>query len=1260
MTRLRRSLLVTGAALLLLLVVAAGALTWVLTTRSGFDWAVEQARPYLPEGVAFAEAEGRLIGPIELREVRVDASGTRARIERITLEWQPLELLRGRIHVERLALRGVDVEQAAQPAPEPASSEGPALPRLPSRIGVPLPVTIDLLALDDVTFRPAGGAVQRLDRLRAGLRVNSRELRLSEVELAAPLADLEARLRLRLRAPYAIDGVIDWQGRPPGPAAYMAGRLALGGSLEQLQLEQQWRQPTLARLTAELRLFRDQPQWNARLELPATAAANWWTSAPDLETAAYLDLEGNFERVAVAGTVDVTGLPVGPVRARVDATGDIAAQRLRLRRLNVEPTRPAAWLDVTGTAEMDGSKPRFDLELAWNDLAWPLTGTEPVATSGSGSVHIAGTTDDYRFSGQGRAWAPVMGDEAADLEWQGQGSMAQLQRLRTTMRWRGATLEADGAVDWAGTQRARFDFALRELDPDRFEPGLSGQLRAEGQASVQWQPALSAELDLREFGGELNGQPVEGVAQALWRDGGLRLENLRLSAGEARLQARGDADDERLTLDWQLQVPRLNELLPQAAGRIEGQGTVAGEFAAPTLRFDLTAEELRYADTAVQSVQLDGEVAAAGHDASRIDLRVLEAHAGGERMQRLEVTLQGTRSDHRLEARIQAERGSAALTLGGALEGTQWNGRLEQAELGPSRGPAWRLTEPAALAWNGQRLDLQQACWRANGARACLEGGGRAGDWRLALTAEDVPTALVGAYWRRDLSYQGRLGLSLQLEQAGGPVTGEARLDLSAGRVQGAVGESTTTLLDYEPGYLEASLRPERVDAKLELPLVDDGRVAATLGLERGGAQALAGRASVNLRDLGLIAELVPQVGAVQEGRARASLDLGGTVDAPSLGGSAEVTAERVSVPRLGLDLRQVALTGTSTEQGFDVQGRAQSGGGELTASMTINRRAAGGWRGQGTINGERFDAIDLPEAQAAISPDLRWRVEGRKVSIEGSIAIPSAVIAPRDLSNAVQASPDTVIVRSGDDAGADGEAEPAGWRVHADVRVVLGDQVRIDAFGLDADLGGDLRIVQSPGELTSATGELNIVDGTYSIYAQTLTIERGRVMFTGGPLRDPGLDIRAVRRPRDVLVGVNVRGTLRTPRVELFSEPPMEESQVLSYLVVGVPLDESSSSGRANVAAAAAALASSRRGQRLAGEFGIDRVTVEQGPNESGASLVLGRYLSPRLYVGYGIGLIEQANSVRARYELTRRWSVETRSGVTSSADLLYSIETD
>ncbi len=346
--------------------------------------------------------------------------------------------------------------------------------------------------------------------------------------------------------------------------------------------------------------------------------------------------------------------------------------------------------------------------------------------------------------------------------------------------------------------------------------------------------------------------------------------------------------------------------------------------------------------------------------------------------------------------------------------------------------------------------------------------------------------------------------------------------------------------------------------------------------------------------------------------------------------------------------------------RGFRVRLGGHSGEGRLQALIDLRRADDGAWSGEGRISGDSFTAVDVPELSLEVSPDVRWRVEGRQVRLDGEIAIPRARIEPRDLSGAVQTSPDAVIV------GTDGEAPEtaAGWQVFADVAVDLGADVHVDAFGLDARLGGKIEVRERPGQLTTATGELRVEDeeGTYTIYRQSLEIERGRVLFDGGPVADPGLDVRAVRRPRDVTVGVNVRGTLREPRATLFSEPPLPESQQLSYLIAGVPLGESSGNDRSAMAAAAAAIATSEQGQAIAGKFGIQEVTVDRGEAGSGegASLVLGRYLSPRLYIGYGIGLAEQADSVRMRYELTRRWSVEARSGSAASADLLYSIESD
>jgi translocation and assembly module TamB len=76
-----------------------------------------------------------------------------------------------------------------------------------------------------------------------------------------------------------------------------------------------------------------------------------------------------------------------------------------------------------------------------------------------------------------------------------------------------------------------------------------------------------------------------------------------------------------------------------------------------------------------------------------------------------------------------------------------------------------------------------------------------------------------------------------------------------------------------------------------------------------------------------------------------------------------------------------------------------------------------------------------------------------------------------------------------------------------------------------------------------------------------------------------------------------------------------------------------------------------------LSSRLGIEDVTIESDLNNDTA-LVLGRYLSPRLYVSYGISLTEALNTVKLRYSLNDRWTVRTEVGEEHSAELVYTIE--
>jgi len=54
----------------------------------------------------------------------------------------------------------------------------------------------------------------------------------------------------------------------------------------------------------------------------------------------------------------------------------------------------------------------------------------------------------------------------------------------------------------------------------------------------------------------------------------------------------------------------------------------------------------------------------------------------------------------------------------------------------------------------------------------------------------------------------------------------------------------------------------------------------------------------------------------------------------------------------------------------------------------------------------------------------------------------------------------------------------------------------------------------------------------------------------------------------------------------------------------------------------------------------------------------VLGKQLSPRLYINYSIGLFTPENVLQLKYKLSQRWSLEAQSGTRAGGDLIFTIE--
>ncbi|HVR29084.1 MAG TPA: translocation/assembly module TamB domain-containing protein, partial [Thermoanaerobaculia bacterium] len=398
-------------------------------------------------------------------------------------------------------------------------------------------------------------------------------------------------------------------------------------------------------------------------------------------------------------------------------------------------------------------------------------------------------------------------------------------------------------------------------------------------------------------------------------------------------------------------------------------------------------------------------------------------------------------------------------------------------------------------------------------------------------------------------------------------------------------------------------------------------------------------------------------------GRLEADLEVAGTVGEPRLEGSARLTEASAFVVPLGITIEDVELAAEPNAAGeLVLAGSLRSGDGILT----IRGRAPLEPRGtmvRVELSGQNVVVMDLPDRRVLASTDeltVAWLAE--RIEVFGDVRIPQATIQlGTDDPDAVTPSRDVVFVRlpPGSERALQDEID-----LYARVRLLFGEEVRVSGFGLETGVRGSLLVIEEPGRFTRATGELDLAGGTFAAYGARLELERGRLVFAESAVTRPAIDLRAFRRARSVLVGVEARGTLEQPRVTLWSEPPMPQAEQLSYLVLGRPLGEASQQEGDLLTRAAGSLG--LRGgrylaERLGSLFGLEEARIETG--EGGfeeASLVLGKFLSPRLYMAYGVGLFEEgASSILVRYLLSEKLTLEALTGKSTRADVLYVIET-
>ena len=445
----------------------------------------------------------------------------------------------------------------------------------------------------------------------------------------------------------------------------------------------------------------------------------------------------------------------------------------------------------------------------------------------------------------------------------------------------------------------------------------------------------------------------------------------------------------------------------------------------------------------------------------------------------------------------------------------------------------------------------------------------------------------------------------------------------------------------------------------------------------------LRGKLTAQMKEKGMITTLFPELVQKSFGDLDAEVALSGSCDEPIFEGKVRLARAGAYLPTVGLLLKGVELSARLEKNLIRIDSfRALSGPGHIEGTALIN---LAGWQVvsyQGELRGENFQTIYHPELQIFCTPKLNFAGTPEKFTLRGELLIPELKFVSALSHTAIEPSSD--VIREG---RAVPEAMSSPLALDIQIRILLGERVHVAVAGIDAQLGGAIELSLHHLDRITSSGEIKVIKGRYRTYGVNLDIVHGSLYFAGDTIDRPSLDFLALRTIGEVKAGVTVAGTLQQPLAELYSEPSMPDVDILAYIVLGHPLE--SNGEQVNIIArAASVMLTSRQGEllreQLKNRFGLSTLEIQGGvgstsgfmgykslsANSSGAPstdqqvgitetmLTVGKYLTPKLYISYGRSLLTGNDLFRLRYDIHKKWQIETESGSESGVDLLYKLD--
>ncbi|XAW60587.1 translocation/assembly module TamB domain-containing protein [Halomonas sp. Bachu 37] len=1262
--------------------------------------------------------EGDLFGHFVLEDFQLEAGPAQIDVSHLELEWADDCLLSRRLCLENLVVDGANIrlvqgEPGEAPEQAPADGQSASLP-------LPFPVELRNVELNDVSLDLGNGTRIEWEAFSGGAIAEDGTVTLQPTHLASPRIYLPPSPgeQLTIDTPSALTAVaIDSANELVAHESIANETTPDDGAdsatfIETLQERERLQLPDIT-LPVDIRV----PDLTVE-DLVLDGAFDYHVDRLQLD-ASFVDqrLEvRQFELASADANVSLHGEALLRDDYPLDMTleselflperyPELAGQKIRLElsgsladlQVGLALAGPIQ-ADLEGRVDALAPTLPFQASLSSERLQWPLEGdaNEAEATpyiAESLQADIEGSLADYQVDLSSRVEGPQIPPTMVELE--GEGDLQHFNWSSLSLRLEEGGLVSEGSIDWSDGLQVRAGIDLDQFDPSLFVEDLEGRLDGNAEFTfLQQEDAWALQVPSLSVEGRLQEYPLSlETSFDLDSDLRLQLERLDFHQGNNQVQASGIVSESNMQLDAEIALRQLDSLHPDLAGTLTGTVIGRGDLQQPAIDLDIEGSALRFGENRVDSLSLVGTTR--GRDDPRVDLQLNAASvaAGGQRLDDIALSLDGRLSQHRLTIQADSGEGSpvsgARLSLQGDFDQAagRYQGELSQLEVDSDFGDI-RLDQPTRFSANLDDTSgrLEPFCLRREqGGLVCLEETlqASADQGRARLSLREVPMETLEAAFPDDWQLTGDTTAGLQVDWRQAGAAWQAELGVVSDLAITAVNDFGQPVR-LPRTRLDASINADqaRADSTITLTLADAGELRLELGIaDPLGEGRLDGRLTADDIELSPYRSLIAGLD-VLEGRVGGEILIGGTTTSPGLEGGIRVTGIRARGPDIPVHIEDGELAINFDGDQGDINGYLAAEQGRLNISGDAVWPSSDDWRIGVDLNAvESPLLVILPQfGRLEAAPDIRVRVTPERLQVRGEVNIPWARIEVGELPpSAISPSPDEVIITRSDQRERDREAERAreareqgeqgpsaadelmqtGMVMDILIRVSLGEDVQISAYGLEAGLDGTLEVRQDHGAL-QLYGDINLEDGRFQAFGQDLLIRRGELLFSGPPDL-PVLDFEAVRNPSvtedDVIAGVRVTGTAEEPNVAIFSEPAMNEARALSYLLRGHAPDGGGSAEDA-LTSALIGMSLGRTGGAVGslGEaFGIDDLTLDTAGAGDDSQIALTGQLSEDLRISYGVGIFSPIAELTLRYTLLRNLYVQVVTGTSQAVDLIY-----